>query len=68
VNTDFFINGYQYLNLSVFDINTGKKVATKEKIQAGSSIQMPNIASGIYIFMFSTPDEKITKQFKIVKL
>ena len=46
----------------------GNIVATKEKILAGSNLQLPYLVSGIYIFRYSSADGKITKQFKMVKL
>jgi hypothetical protein len=68
VNVDFYINGYQSLKLEVFDINTGNLVIRKDRIDAGLNIQLPAMASGVYLFKLSTNDGKISRQFKMVKL
>ena len=68
VNADFHILGYTTLNLEIFDINTGNKLAAKENVFPGTTIQIPSIASGVYLFKLSSIDGKIRKQFKMVKL
>ena len=68
VNADFRINGYQSLKLEVADMNTGNIVMRKDRIEAGLNIQIPTLASGVYLFKLSTSDGKISKQFKMVKL
>jgi hypothetical protein len=68
VNVDFHINGYQSLKLEVFDINSGNLVMRKDRVDAGLTIEIPAMASGVYLFKLSTNDSKISKQFKMVKL
>jgi hypothetical protein len=68
LNFDFVVKGYQRLNLEVFDIATGSKVANQQNITAGTQIQLGQLARGTYIIRITSNDNKIAHQFKMVKL
>jgi hypothetical protein len=68
LNFDFIVKGYQKLNIEVYDVATGSKVATQQNITAGTQIQLGQLASGTYIVRVTSNDNKIAQQFKMVKL
>ena len=68
LNFDFIVKGYQKLNIEVYDVATGSKVATQQNITAGTKIQLGQLARGTYIVKVTSNDNKIAQQFKIVKL
>jgi hypothetical protein len=68
LNFDFVVKGYQKLNLEVFDIASGVKVANREGVYAGTRLSFNELSSGIYIFKVSSSDNKLNYQFKMVKL
>jgi len=68
LNFDFIVKGYQKLNIEVYDVATGSKVATQQNITAGTKIQLGQLARGTYIIRITSNDNKIAQQFKIVKL
>ena len=68
LNFDFIVKGYQKLNIEVYDVATGSKVATQQNIPAGTKIQLGQLARGTYIVRVTSNDNKIAQQFKMVKL
>ena len=68
LNFDFVIKGYQRLNLEIFDIATGVKVASQPNLNAGSRITLGQLSSGTYIIRVTSNDQKIVQQFKVVKI
>ena len=68
LNFDFIVKGYQKLNIEVYDVATGSKVATQQNITAGAQIQLGQLARGTYIIRVTSNDNKIAQQFKMVKL
>jgi len=68
LNFDFVVKGYQKLNIEVYDVATGSKVATQQNITAGTQIQLGQLARGTYIIRVTSNDNKIAQQFKMVKL
>jgi hypothetical protein len=68
LNFDFIVKGYQKLNIEVYDIATGSKVANQQNITAGTQIQLGQLARGTYIIRVTSNDNKIAQQFKMVKL
>ena len=68
LNFDFIVKGYQKLNIEVYDVATGSKVATQQNITAGTKIQLGQLARGTYIIRITSNDNKIAHQFKMVKL
>jgi len=68
LNFDFVVKGYQRLNLEVFDISSGTKVASQPNLTAGSRITLGHLSSGTYVIRVTSTDNKISYQFKMVKL
>jgi len=68
LNFDFVVKGYQRLNLEVFDIASGTKVASQPNLTAGSRITLVHLYSGTYLIKVTSTDNKISYQFKMVKL
>ncbi|MEI6587021.1 MAG: T9SS type A sorting domain-containing protein, partial [Sediminibacterium sp.] len=67
-NFDFVVKGYQKLNIEVFDIATGTKVASQLNVTAGSRIALGQLSGGTYIIRVTSNDQKIVQQFKVVKM
>jgi hypothetical protein len=68
LNFDFVVKGYQRLNIEVYDLATGMKVATKQNLTAGMPIYLGQLSAGTYVIKVSSTDNKISYQFKMVKL
>ena len=68
LNFDFVVMGYQRLNLEVFDIASGTKVASQPNLTAGSKITLGQLSAGTYVIKITSNDNKISYQFKMVKL
>ena len=68
LNFDFVVKGYQRLNIEVYDLATGMKVAIKQNLTAGMPITLGQLSAGTYIIKVSSNDNKIVQQFKMVKL
>ena len=68
LNFDFIVKGYQKLNIEVYDVATGSKVANQQNITAGTKIQLGQLARGTYIVRVTANDNKIAQQYKMVKL
>ena len=68
LNFDFVVKGYQRLNLEVFDIASGTKVASQPNLTAGTKITLGQLSAGTYVIRVLSTDNKISYQFKMVKL
>ena len=68
LNFDFVVKGYQRLNLEVFDIASGNKVASQPNLPAGTKITLGQLSAGTYVIKVTSTDNKISYQFKMVKL
>jgi hypothetical protein len=68
LNFDFIVKGYQKLNIEVFDIATGTKVASQPNLTAGSRITLGQLSAGSYVIKITSTDNKISYKFKMVKL
>ena len=68
LNFDFVVKGYQRLNIEVFDVATGNKVASQPNLTAGSRIALGQLGGGTYIIRVTSNDNKIVQQFKVVKM
>jgi hypothetical protein len=68
LNFDFVVKGYQRLNLEIFDMATGTKVASKQNQTQGMPIYLGQLSAGTYVIKISSTDNKISYQFKMVKL
>jgi len=68
LNFDFVIKGYQKLNMDVYDISSGAKVASKQNLTPGMPIYLGQLSAGTYVIKVTSSDLKISYQFKMVKL
>jgi hypothetical protein len=68
LNFDFVVKGYQRLNIEVFDIASGTKVSSQPNLTAGTKITLGQLSAGTYVIKVSSTDNKISYQFKMVKL
>jgi hypothetical protein len=68
LNFDFVVKGYQRLNLEVFNMANGTKVTSKQNLTAGLPIYLGHLSAGTYVIKVSSTDNKISYQFKVVKL
>jgi hypothetical protein len=68
LNFDFVVNGYQKLNIEVFDMAGGTKVSSKQNLIAGMPIYLGQLSAGTYLIKVSSNDGKINYLFKMIKL
>ena len=68
LNFDFIVKGYQKLNIEVYDLATGSKVASQQNLTAGSRINLGQLSAGTYVIRVTSTDNKISYHFKMVKL
>ncbi len=68
LNFDFFLKGYQRLNIEVFELATGAKVSTIQNLSPGAQVNLGHLSNGTYIVKVSSADNKINYQFKMVKI
>lgn len=68
LNFDFVVKGYQKLNIEVYDVTTGMKVASKQNLTPGIPIFLGQLSAGTYVIKVTSNDNKISYQFKMVKL
>lgn len=68
LNLDFAVRGYQKLNIDVYTMSTGLKIISKEGLYAGMPLFLGQLLPGTYLIKISSADQKISYQFKMVKL
>jgi hypothetical protein len=68
LNFDFVVKGYQRLNMEVFDLASGNKVASKQNLTPGIPIYLGQLSAGTYVIKVTSNDLKVSYQFKMVKL
>lgn len=68
LNFDFVLKGYQKLNLDVFNIATGGRMASLQNLTPGMPIYLGQLSAGTYYVKVSSNDGKINYQFKLMKL
>jgi hypothetical protein len=68
INFDFVINGYQRLNIDMYELSTGNRVKSVIGLTQGSKVDLGGLSSGTYVIRVSSLDNKISHQFKMVKL
>jgi hypothetical protein len=67
VSFDYAVTGYKKLNVDVIENSTGRIVANKKEVYAGTKMNFGNLAAGIYIIRVTSADGKVNHQFKVVK-
>ena len=65
---EFKINGYEKLNLDVYDFTTGSKLTSKQGLYSGTPIFLGQLSGGVYIVKAYSNDNKVAYQFKMIKL
>ncbi len=65
---NYNIQGYQKLNVDVFETSSGRIVASRPNIYSGSKLYFSELSSGTYVFRVYSSDLLKSYQFKIVKL
>ena len=65
---EFKINGYDKLNLDVYDFTTGSKLTSKQGLYSGTPIFLGQLSGGVYIVKAYSNDNKVAYQFKMIKL
>ena len=68
LNLDFNVKAYQKLNIEVFELSTGTRRAAQQNVLPGSVLSFGYLAPGTYIIKVSSNDQKLSHQFKIIKL
>ena len=68
LNFDYLVKGYNKLNIEVFDISSGNIVASQPNLTAGTKITFGQLTAGTYVIRVTSTDNKISYQFKMVKL
>jgi len=56
------------LTLDIFDLASGRKVTSKVGLTPGSPIYLPELQGGTYIIRVTSNDNKLSYQFKMLKL
>ena len=68
LNFDFNVKDYKYLNIEFYDIISGQRVMIKEKVTAGSKLNVQSLAPGTYLVRVVSNDYKLKHQFKLLKM
>jgi len=68
LNFDFNVKAYQKLNVEVFELTTGTRRASQQNVLPGSILSFGYLAPGTYIIKVSSNDQKLSHQFKMIKL
>ena len=68
VNIDYNIKAYKTLNLDIIDFSTGVKILTKNAIYTGTPLYLGQLSGGVYIIRIYSNDNKISYQFKMIKM
>jgi hypothetical protein len=68
LNIDFVYFNNQKVNVEIFDNINGTKVYTTQNLQPGTPIYLGNLMKGTYLIKVTSQDNKIVKQFRVVKL
>jgi len=68
LNFDYLVKGYNKLNIEVFDISSGNIVASQPNLTAGTKITFGQLTAGTYVIRVTSTDNKISYQFKMVKM
>jgi hypothetical protein len=68
LNLDFNVKAYQKLNIEVFELSTGTRRAAQQNVLPGSVLSFGYLAPGTYIIKVSSNDQKLSHQFKMIKL
>ena len=68
LNIDFFVKGYQRLNVDFYELSTGLLKYSNKGIFAGSQLFIGQLSPGTYVVNVRSDDGKIAHKLKVVKL
>jgi hypothetical protein len=68
LNIDFFVKGYQRLNVDFYELSTGLLKYSNKGVFAGSQLFIGQLSPGTYVVSVRSDDGKITHKLKVVKL
>ena len=68
VNIDYNLKAYKTVNLDIIDFSTGVKILTKNAIYTGTPLYLGQLSGGVYIIRIYSNDNKISYQFKMIKM
>jgi hypothetical protein len=67
LNIDYVLHQYHLLNMELYDLSTGAKLAAKQNISAGTQLNLGQLSAGTYLLKIFSADQKLVKQFKLIK-
>ncbi len=67
LNLNFIVNGYQRLNMEIFEITTGHKSISKQGLKSGNPILLNLLLPGTYVIKITSNDHKVSYSFKMIK-
>jgi hypothetical protein len=65
---DFYLIGYDQLNLELIEMVTGAVIATRVHLNSGQLLRFPFIKAGMYMCRLSTSDKTKNYVFNIIKM
>jgi hypothetical protein len=68
LNIDFFVKGYQRLNVDFYELSTGLLKYSNKGVFAGSQLYLGQLSPGTYVVSVRSEDGKIAHKLKVVKL
>jgi hypothetical protein len=68
LNIDFFVKGYQRLNVDFYELSTGLLKYSNKGVFAGSQLFIGQLSPGTYVVNVRSEDGKIAHKLKVVKL
>jgi hypothetical protein len=68
LNIDFFVKGYQRLNVDFYELSTGILKYSHKGVFAGSQLFIGQLSPGTYVVSVRSDDGKVSHKLKIVKL
>ncbi len=68
LNIDFFVKGYQRLNVDFYELSTGLLKYSNKGVFAGSQLFIGQLSPGTYVVNVRSDDGKIAHKLKVVKL
>lgn len=68
LNIDYVLRQYHLLNIELYDLANGAKVAARQNITAGTQLNLGQLSAGTYLLKVFSADQKLVQQFKLIKL
>ncbi len=68
LNIDYVLRQYHLLNVELYDLSNGARVAARQNITAGTQLNLGQLSAGTYLLKVFSADQKLVQQFKLIKL